>query len=455
MSPYLSRTVLENLFSGLPAMRLRYRSALDGGDPTSAALDLAETYRQLELGERAQGWVRVAESHAGSDAGGAQAFRLAAEAGLLAQALDDAPATARAVDRLKALEGLGLDEVRVVLALQVRQSLAFAPGEAFAPLERAFRHLRHHPSSLWAARFLRWRAQWFDQQHREEEAYTSAKKALLQAQAAGDGAEELACLLLLAGGGFTPRPKALRAAQSAVELAREGEYPSAGLEASLVLSRLGAGPRDSEALKTYRTAMDQQMDLEKRRRSWDRESRRDDSTLLDVSDEGRRVQDAQKIAGIASILCRGQDLARSLDEAYPLVCQLMAADIFGVALWEPGQGALDYAFFIEEGRRTRVGLIPIGSPRSLGAWCFRHRKPVRVNDIDGEYRSYLKELSKLAEHRPKAMLFQPLVCDRGLLGIVTAQSFSRDAYDAASEAHLAVVAAVLSLRLQSEGRPGF
>jgi tetratricopeptide (TPR) repeat protein len=454
LTPYLSRTALDELVSRLPALRSRYQEALGRGDPASAALDLTAAYRQLGLSDRAQGWLKVAEAQGGPESGPA-AFRLAAETAALALAFDDAPVLARAVERLKGWGGLGLEEERLVLALQVRLSLLSSPAEAFAPLERAFRHLRHHPSPVWASRFLRWRATWFDHQNRLDEAYVAAKKALAQAQGSGDAGEELACWLLLAHRESTPRPKALRAAQTAVELARDGGFTSAEAEAHRALSRLTAGPREAEPLKAFRTAVDQEKEWEARQRAWDRQARAEDAALLGASGEGRRVTDAQGIAVIAGILSRGQDLARSLDEVYPWLGKLMTADIFGVALWEPGQAALDYSYFIEEGRRTRVGLIPVGSHRSLGAWCFRHRKPVRVNDIDREYRTYLKELSRLAEHRPKAMLFQPLVSDRGLLGIVTVQSFAREAYDTAAEAHLGVVAAVLALRLQSEGRPGF
>jgi transcriptional regulator with GAF, ATPase, and Fis domain len=234
----------------------------------------------------------------------------------------------------------------------------------------------------------------------------------------------------------------------ALAKAQSCEVPVAVVEAQWTLSRLTAGPRETEASRLFHAFFEDNRSLDAVLGQWDRAARDADVRLLEAAGQDKRRRDAELLASIVGRVASDADLSRSLDELYQSLRTLMASDVFGIALWAPEQKALDYALFIEEGRRTRVGLIPVDSTRSLGAWCFRSQKAVRINDIDREYGGYLKELSRLADHRPKSMLFQPLLAEGRALGIVTVQSFARDAYGSEDEANLAVIAACVSLRIQ-------
>jgi len=249
----------------------------------------------------------------------------------------------------------------------------------------------------------------------------------------------------LEAAGMSGRSKAAALAGQALDRAVAEDLPAAEAAAGALLSRWAGKP--AEALERFRASVDADRRGADRHAAWDREAREADRPLLEELEAEGRTWDARLLAGIAEALTRPSSLAAALDAVYPPLRRLLSADIFGVALWLPDRRALDYALFIEDGVRTRVGMIPVDSPRSLGAWCFREGRPVRINDIDREYGQYLKELSRLTDHQPKSMLFLPLTAHGSCWGIATVQAFGRHAYGPEELARFTVVAGLLSLRI--------
>lgn len=452
MPPYLTAAQAAEQQTRLAGFRTVYSSESAPVDERlSACCDLVQAYQRLGLGDRAADWVRWGASLCDESA----PHGLQARYHLLCASVwldrEDWLSASLSLERLSTLRPVGVEQEREWLAAQVQLALG-SGGEPFAPLEKAFRHLRHHPSPFWAAAFWGWKGRWLAAQDRLDEASLAFKRALVEAERSQDVG---AILLALLDGAESPgavKAKALRAAKAAVELADGADVPGARARAQALVSRLTGGRKESESSLAFQASFAADREESHRRARMDREAREADLEILEASRQGRRHREAQTLASIASRLASEEDLSHCLDALYLSLRTLMAADVFGIALLSEGGEALDYSLFIEEGRRTRVGLIPVQSPRSLGAWCFRERKSVRVNDIDREYALYLKELSKLSEHRPKSMLFQPLVAGKEAVGIITVQAFAKGAYGPEAEAQLAVVAACVSLRLQSPKR---
>lgn len=411
---------------------------------------LADHYLRLGLLEGAADWLRALQPVT-EDSVPAATLRLYHMASLeLWLEQGDTVAASRVLEQLRPLVSGDAEAERTVLTAAVRLALLRPSAEPFAALEKAFRHLRLHPSPSRATCLWQAKAEWLQRQGRNDEVQHCLKKAVNEAQRSGQPALEVSAWIALARAPSTPRAKAQRAAKSALEKASGADLPQAVVEAEACLSELTRG-RESESSSLFRRSVEGAQKLSRQHSQRERETREVDARLFAASSQSRRLYEAQLLATLAGLVSSGGDLARTLDALYPSLSSLMPADIFGVALWDPRQRALDYAFFIEEGRRTRVGLIPVDSPRSLGAWCFREQRSLRIDDIDRDYSAYLKELSLLSDHRPKSMLFQPLLGLSGPLGIVSVQAFARRSYGGEDEAFLAVLASCLALRLQVTG----
>jgi len=444
MNRWLTRLQRETLLEGLTG--LREGLFVSGGAEGEGATALVAAYRRLGLGARALEWVRRWPGEGREF--GRPTGRWWLEAAWVHRDAGDLERAQRCLEAWGLEPEADLDpcpawELQAVLALDR------TPAEAFAPLERALRHLRKFPSTPWLVRFSLLRVRWFLAQGRGPEASALARRTLALARTDEDPLGELEVLAVLATEPGASRAKARRAAQAVEEAADRLEVPEARVWALGLLASEELWEKEVEGLRAYRRWREA-LGLEARdREALDRRCQDLDRAFLARRDEVRRLQASGRMADLARSLAVIPTLAQALDSLYGPLGDLMAADIFGVALWVPEKRCLDYALFLEQGHRTSVGLIPVDSRRSLGAWCFRHGEGLRVDDIDLEYSRYLQELSQLADHRPKSMLFEPLVTDRGVVGVVTVQAFARGAYGPEAQARLRILASLVALRLQS------
>ena len=138
----------------------------------------------------------------------------------------------------------------------------------------------------------------------------------------------------------------------------------------------------------------------------------------------------------------GRDITSSLDfetifgTLYERVNQLADADVFGVGLYHPERHQIEYRLAIEKGKRYAPYTRDTSDRNQLPVWCLEHRAPVFINDVaaeSGKYISAYDEHSVPLEdgsmsQQPQSIIYMPLVAKDRVLGIITIQSFEKNAY---------------------------
>ncbi len=138
----------------------------------------------------------------------------------------------------------------------------------------------------------------------------------------------------------------------------------------------------------------------------------------------------------------GKEITASLDldiifhKLYDNVNQLADATIFGVGIYHPESEQIEYRLAIEKGKRYPAYSRSMEDKNQFPVWCILNRKPVFINDVSVEYKNYIqyyKEIEKYLEdgtksEEPKSLIYLPLISQERLLGIITIQSFKRNAY---------------------------
>ena len=139
----------------------------------------------------------------------------------------------------------------------------------------------------------------------------------------------------------------------------------------------------------------------------------------------------QRIKEISEI---GQKITASLDiekialTIYDNVKRIMEADSFGIALYHPATDTIEYRVFIEGSERIPVFTAPADPADSFAAWCIIHRQPIFINDNDAEYQKYLSAQPKPKGRRSVSLIYLPLTIEERIIGVITVQSFSREAF---------------------------
>lgn len=171
-----------------------------------------------------------------------------------------------------------------------------------------------------------------------------------------------------------------------------------------------------------------------------------------------RTQEIRKQAGeiaaqkdnIELLSAIGKEITASLDldtilfKLYECVNKIVDASVFGVGLYRPQENLIEYSLAIENGKRYAPYSRSTKDKNQFAVWCIDQRKPVLLNDVDREFQNYILEYRHTARvledgsfaQAPASMIYLPLIAQDRVLGVLSLQSFKKNAY---TEQHLALL----------------
>ncbi len=146
----------------------------------------------------------------------------------------------------------------------------------------------------------------------------------------------------------------------------------------------------------------------------------------------------------------GREITASLDlntilfKLYERVNQIVDASIFGVGLYRPEKHLIEYTLAIEKGQRYAPYSRSTEDKNQFAVWCIDHRAPILINDVATESSKYIANYTHrgnvLADGTPAlppaSMIYLPLIAQERVLGILSIQSFKKNAY---TEQHLSLL----------------
>jgi serine phosphatase RsbU (regulator of sigma subunit)/tetratricopeptide (TPR) repeat protein len=130
----------------------------------------------------------------------------------------------------------------------------------------------------------------------------------------------------------------------------------------------------------------------------------------------------------------GRQLTSTLDfdtiflKLHENVNQLMDAACFGVRIYHPDKNMVEYKFEMENGQRQQTNWVSMDDHDNYSVWCIRNRKEIFINDNLTEYRKYTNRIRVVSGDMPHSLIFYPMMIGDRVLGVITIQSFQRNAY---------------------------
>ena len=157
---------------------------------------------------------------------------------------------------------------------------------------------------------------------------------------------------------------------------------------------------------------------------------------LRAESENERRKNIELLSEIGKEITATLDLDVIFYKLYEHVNQLADATIFGVGIYHPDKEEIEYRLAIEKGKRYPVYSRDIKDKNQFPVWCIENRKPVFINDVKLEYNKYIrqyKEPDRVLEdgtkaEEPSSIIYLPLISKDRLLGVITIQSFQKNAY---------------------------
>lgn len=137
----------------------------------------------------------------------------------------------------------------------------------------------------------------------------------------------------------------------------------------------------------------------------------------------------------------GQDITSILsvkhiiETVYIKINTLIEAPIFLIGIFNPGKNRLE----VTGGKEA--GELPFFfwdiDDENLASWCFKNQKEIIINDFWEEYRNYIPNFSKPKIGKiTESIICFPLTLNEKKIGIITIQSYKKDAY---TDYHLNII----------------
>lgn len=157
--------------------------------------------------------------------------------------------------------------------------------------------------------------------------------------------------------------------------------------------------------------------------------------MLEKVVEQRTLQIQEQKNNVEKLSRVGRDITSSLSTeniihtVYENVNTLMDAAVFTIGLYNEKDNSLEFSATIENNRVLPAFSLSLEDEERLAVWCFNQRKEVIINNYSGEYTRYVSQMTPpIAGESPESILYLPLWHKEKVTGVITAQSFVRNAY---------------------------
>ncbi|MDF1673747.1 MAG: tetratricopeptide repeat protein [Vicingaceae bacterium] len=169
------------------------------------------------------------------------------------------------------------------------------------------------------------------------------------------------------------------------------------------------------------------------------EQMQEEKELLEQKNEqlNSYFQDVQTIGEIGNEITSNLSVDTINKQVYENVNKLMKADGFGIGIFKDESNTLSFPGYIERGETYDAATYDLNDNNRLACVCFNQKQEILINDFEIEYEQYVGKMvtPKIGES-VQSIIYLPLSIKDKMVGVITVQSFSKNAY---SDYHLNII----------------
>lgn len=153
----------------------------------------------------------------------------------------------------------------------------------------------------------------------------------------------------------------------------------------------------------------------------------------EVVRQKEEIERSHEITRLLSVI--GQQIISSISfdsifqNLHENVSRLMNADCFGIRIYDPARNEIEYKYEIERGELLEPLTVSMTHDDNYSVWCVKNNKEIFINDNLAEYHRYTKKIVVPSGDMPHSLLFCPMKIGDRVVGVITTQSFSKNAYE--------------------------
>ncbi|MDO5518472.1 MAG: GGDEF domain-containing protein [Clostridium sp.] len=160
----------------------------------------------------------------------------------------------------------------------------------------------------------------------------------------------------------------------------------------------------------------------------------------------------ERISNLGKDITANLDIEKCTDLIYNEVKQLVDLDSFAIATYNAEENKLTYILLFDNNKEVPKRSFKAEYGKSLGAYCIETRSDIIINDLEKEYAKYLfkaKVDSEYFKNEAKSIIFIPLLAKNEIRGVMTVQSYAKDAYTLNDLNELKILGSYIGIALQN------
>ncbi|MEO5648916.1 MAG: two-component regulator propeller domain-containing protein, partial [Ginsengibacter sp.] len=142
----------------------------------------------------------------------------------------------------------------------------------------------------------------------------------------------------------------------------------------------------------------------------------------------------EQLGQIGRKITSSLSVEKIIGTAYKNVNALMDAAVFGIGIYHAETGSLDFPATHENGQQLVPYSNSVHDENRFGSICYNSGKEIVMSDLGEQYKDFFQQLpNPNAGQQAVSLIYLPLAISDNKLGVITVQSFKKNAY---SENHL-------------------
>ena len=159
----------------------------------------------------------------------------------------------------------------------------------------------------------------------------------------------------------------------------------------------------------------------------------------------KKTEELEQSYNSVSVLSKiGRDITSTLsldtilNTVYENVNQLMDASVFGIGVYNAEGATIDYQLAIDKSKRYKPYSRSMEDKDQFPVWCIENKKEIFINNVEMEYGTYINSMVKLnanaeledgtASEIQHSLLYVPMMVKDRVIGLITVQSYEKNAY---------------------------
>ena len=138
-----------------------------------------------------------------------------------------------------------------------------------------------------------------------------------------------------------------------------------------------------------------------------------------------------------------------ISKAHKSIEKLMNISFFAIGIYSKENNRIDFPATIKDNVLLSNYYYSMTKKDSFSVWCLTNKKEIFINDLDNEYSKYLSKYPNLKNFKAQSFLYCPLFIKEKIIGTVTVQHQSKNAFTEFNLFALRNIAVYISIALEN------